>query len=103
MSVVLVERDGPVAVVLLNRPEAQGCRILVYGSDPAFLEAHVVHGYLQSGVKIAPKAIEVRYPTNVTELFQGEAAGDPRFSRLPLGREWEVTFYPSRAAGFPAI
>src|ERR1043166_7699756 len=76
----------------------RGCRILVYGSEPDFLETYVVKGYLGSGAKIATGAIEVRYPENITGLFDGEKAGDERFIRIPLGSQWETTFYPSLGA-----
>ena len=39
---------------------AAGCRISVYTSDPRFIEAHVLRGYVQSGTA-APGSIEVRF------------------------------------------
>ncbi len=75
----------------------RGCRILVFSSDPSFVEYDVVRGYLASKTKKEPGAIEVRYPPNLGELFPGEKPGDELFDRKPLGREWEVSFYPSLA------
>ena len=75
----------------------RGCRILVFSSDPAFIEYDVVRGYLASKTKKEPGAIEVRYPPNLAGLFPGETPGDELFDRKPLGREWEVSFYPSLA------
>lgn len=76
----------------------RGCRILVYGNEPNFFETYVVKGFLGSGAKIAAGAIEVRYPENITGLFDGEKVGDERFVRVPLGSQWETTFYPSLGA-----
>ena len=76
----------------------RGCRILVYGNEPNFFETYVVKGYLESGAEIADGAIEVRYPEDITGLFEGEKAGDQRFIRIPLGSQWETTFYPSLGA-----
>jgi hypothetical protein len=78
-----------------NWPDAG--HILVFSSDPAFVEYDVVRGYLASKTKKEPGAIEVRYPPNLAGLFPGEKPGNELFDRKPLGREWEVSFYPSLA------
>lgn len=74
----------------------RGCRILVFSSDPAFVEWEVVRGY-RTGSRKEPGAIEVRYPADLAGLFPGEKPGDPMFDRKPLGREWEASFYPALA------
>ena len=75
----------------------RGCGILVFSSDPAFVECDLVRGYLASKSKKQPGSIEVRYPPDLDGLFEGEKPGDPVFNRRPLGREWEASFYPSLA------
>jgi hypothetical protein len=75
----------------------RGCRILVFSSDPAFVEYNVVQGYLGSKSRKEAGAIEVRYPPDLEGLFPGEKLGDPLFDRKLLGQEWEASFYPSLA------
>jgi hypothetical protein len=75
--------------------------ILVYYDEPIFIEAEVVHGYLDSGMA-EPNSIEVRYPEKLDQNnvpkpppFAGYV-GDPRFSFRPdRNREWEISFYQS--------
>jgi hypothetical protein len=76
----------------------KGCRILVFSSDPGFIEYHVVRGYLRDNVKRPSKAIQVRYPPQMHSLFPGEKEDDALFDRQPQGSEWEVSFYPYLAA-----
>lgn len=61
------------------------------------IEDDVVRGYRASQTKKEPGAIEVRYPPNLDGRFPDEKPGDPLFDRKPLGREWEVSFYPALA------
>ncbi|SRR5260221_490364 len=75
----------------------RGCRILIFSSDPAFIEFDVVRGYRAGKSKIEPKAIEVRYPPTLDGLFPSEKPGDPLFDRKPLGAEWEASFFPALA------
>jgi hypothetical protein len=76
----------------------RGCRILVFSSDPAFVDYNVVQGYLtRKQIEKGSRSPEVRYPPDLEGLFPGERPGDTLFDRKPLGREWEASFYPSLA------
>ena len=73
-----------------------GFRISVYTSDPRFIEAHVVRGYVGSG-KAAAGSIEVRFPDG------REAATFPEYQthgaafrfQPDTSQDWEVSFYRS--------
>lgn len=76
-----------------------GYRIVVYSSNPAFIEADIVRGYVTSG-KAQSESIQIRYPRAV------EAAGPPRFPEQDSHQavfdeipdeapNWEVSFYRS--------
>jgi hypothetical protein len=75
----------------------RGCKILVFSSDPAFIEFDVVKGYRDHKSKKEPGAIQVRYPPELDGLFPNEKPGDPLFERKPMGKEWEASFYPALA------
>jgi hypothetical protein len=72
----------------------RGSRILLFSSDPTYIEDDIVRGYLGSGAKTPANAIQVRYPPSMHRLFSGEKEGDERFDRQPQGKDWEVSFYP---------
>ncbi len=73
------------------------CDIVVYSSEPGFIEAHVVRGYVGSGLA-PPKSIQVRYPLDAgmdfPEFRAEPALFDPRPDDSP---DWEVSFYRSLA------
>jgi hypothetical protein len=80
----------------LGRAFAQrGCRILVYSSDPAFIELDLVRGY--AGSKDAqPQSIDVLYPINQRPSFPEENDKGELFNFIPdANPEWEVSFYRS--------
>ncbi|MFI9360084.1 hypothetical protein ACIG5E_03315 [Kitasatospora sp. NPDC053057] len=75
---------------------AQGCDLMVYSSSPAFLEHHVVTGYL-AGAPVAARSIRVRPPfdhprIDFAEMEQHEKAFEVRHE---AGADWEVAFYRS--------
>lgn len=86
------------ACVALGRELAiQGCNIIVYSSDPAFVEGDIVRGYVASG-KAVENSIQVRYPDGggqtgrFPEMDRYEACFDPR---QDVSASWEVSFYRS--------
>lgn len=73
-----------------------GCHIVVYSSDPQFIEAHVVRGYVASG-KAQEGSIQVRFPDGSPAATFPEYETNPgifSFSPDP-SRDWEVSFYRS--------
>jgi len=74
------------------------CRIVVYSSNPTFIEASVVRGYVRSG-KAAARSIEVRYPQKNDDgnlPFPEETEKPDIFDfRLDPNPNWEVSFYTS--------
>jgi hypothetical protein len=73
------------------------CRIMVFSSDPQFIEWDVVLGFLRPKVKREPGCIEVRYPPNLDGRFLGEKDDDPLFIRTQQSGDWEASIYPSFA------
>ena len=73
-----------------------GCRILVYSTEPEFIESDVLSGYVGSN-KATPRSIQVRYPLSRPQPLAPEyAARDALFEWLPTqSSEWEVAFYRS--------
>jgi hypothetical protein len=74
-------------------------RILVFSSNPSFMEAHVVAGYIESGEAL-PKSIEILYPRKRDPKIHGEfpeqkthsVCFDPKTDPHP---RWEASFYQS--------
>ena len=73
-------------------------RIVVYSSNPAFIEADVVRGYVGSG-KAQPNSIQVRYPQQNSDgnvpFFEESTRRDLFDPRLDPNPNWEVSYYAS--------
>jgi hypothetical protein len=72
----------------------QGCSLIVYTSDPKFIEAHVVRGYVASG-KARPGSIVMLAPAGNAGFAERQ---DHRavFAEQPdTSKHWEVSFYRS--------
>lgn len=102
--------DASGAARALGQELARGKhRILVFSSNPAFVEAHVVAGYVESGEAL-PKSIVTLYPKqrdpNVHGDFPEQATHPALFDHKsdPHPR-WEVSYYQSlpNAKGILAI
>jgi hypothetical protein len=83
------------AAVELGRELAkQGFRILVYSSDPRFIEADFVQGFA-SVAEVKPKSIQIRYPIKNNTQFKEQATQPQLFDVRPETGDWEVSFYRS--------
>lgn len=73
-----------------------GFRILVYSSDPQFLECHVVRGYVASRAALRC-SIQVRYPLHsVKPAFVEQSTNSELFDWRPdHAPDWEMSFYQS--------
>jgi hypothetical protein len=85
------------AAEVLGRELAKsGFRILVFSSEPDFLECHVVRGYVASraGVRCS---IQVRYPLHgVKPAFAEQSTNSELFDWRPdHAPDWEMSFYQS--------
>jgi hypothetical protein len=74
-------------------------RIIVYSSDPAFIEADVVRGYVNSGVA-KPKSIQIRFPQVIgaeqVPLFDEQHKHGQLFDPVAdTHPSWQVCFYES--------
>jgi hypothetical protein len=78
---------------------AQGCRIIVYSTEPSFIESDVVQGFLQGAPAGGQELIQVRFPYGAeTGRFGETAAQEKLFEYLPdTDRSWEAGFYRSLA------
>jgi hypothetical protein len=86
-----------VAAEILGRELAkEGFRILVYSSDPDFLECHVVRGYVGSRSALRC-SIQVRYPLHsVKPAFAEQSTNSELFDWRPdHAPDWEMSFYQS--------
>ncbi|WP_433459501.1 hypothetical protein [Micromonospora sp. CA-248212] len=73
----------------------QGCRIVVYSSDPDYLERDVVRGYVGSG-RAAPGSILVRGRYQQDVDFEEAQRYPELFAVVPESTDdWEVSFYRS--------
>src|SRR5690242_7452 len=85
------------AAEVLGRELAEaGFRILVYSSQPDFLECHVVRGYVASRVALRC-SVQVRYPLHsVKPAFAEQATNSELFDWRPdHAPDWEMSFYQS--------
>jgi len=75
---------------------AQGLDIIVYSSDPGFIEAAVVRGYAAFESR-TPGSIQVRLPLGAETSRFSEARDRPElFDHRPdASQDWEVSFYRS--------
>lgn len=74
-----------------------GYRILVYSSDPAYIEADFVRGYIASG-QAEKESIQIRYPQAVGGIpsFPEQSTHKYVFDPIPdANPDWQVTFYKS--------
>ena len=85
------------AAEVLGRELAKaGFRILVFSSQPDFLECHVVRGYVASRAA-PPCSICVRYPLySVKPAFAEQSTNNELFDWRPdHAPDWEMSFYQS--------
>jgi hypothetical protein len=85
------------AAEVLGRELAKaGFRILVYSSDPDFLECHVVRGYVATRTAVRC-SIQVRYPLHsVKPAFAEQSTNSELFDWRPdHAPDWEMSFYRS--------
>jgi hypothetical protein len=75
-----------------------GYNIVVYSSDPRFIEPHVVRGFLGDGVP-SPQSVHVHYSVSVGAYRFAESAERPEaFAyHADASEDWEVSFYRSLA------
>jgi hypothetical protein len=88
---------APAAAEVLGRELAKaGFRILVYSSEPDFLECHVVRGYVASRTAVRC-SIQVRYPLHsVKPAFAEQSTNSELFDWRPdHAPDWEMSFYQS--------
>ena len=74
-----------------------GYRILVYSSDPRYIEADVVRGYVASG-KAEKESVQIRYPQELSKhiSFPEQNSHKDIFDPVPDANPgWQVTFYRS--------
>lgn len=88
--------DAPAAAEALGRELAKaGFRILVYSSDPKYVEARVVTGYLASNVA-GRRSIVVHYPLDgARPEFAEQSSHAAAFDWRPEQGHWEISFYQS--------
>lgn len=90
--------DARAACEQLGRELAtHNCRIVVYSSEPGFIECHIVRGYVASQ-RALPGSIQVRYPYDAGIAFpELETHPDAFDVRPDTSPDWEVSFYRSLA------
>src|SRR5262245_35137216 len=76
-----------------------GYRIVVYSSDPAYIEADIVRGYVASN-SAKPKSVEIRYPQSIGQenppSFPEQKTHPSIFDERPdTHPNWQVSFYAS--------
>jgi hypothetical protein len=89
--------NSPAAAEVLGRELAKASfRILVFGSNPEYLEPHVVRGYVESRMA-ARGSIQVRYPLHsVKPAFTEQTTNSELFDWRPdHAPDWEMSFYQS--------
>jgi hypothetical protein len=94
---VTTDKAAPAAAGALGRELAKaGFRILVYSSGNGYVENHLVHGYVASGVA-ARHSIQVRYPLHGEKpAFREQQTNGELFDWQPDARpDWEMSFYQS--------
>ncbi len=88
---------APGACEVLGRELAeQGLDIIVYSSEPDFIESHVVRGYATSK-SATPGSIQIRLPLEAKGNRFPEVRDRPElFDHRPdASQDWEVSFYRS--------
>jgi hypothetical protein len=76
-----------------------GYRIIVYSSDPAYIEADIVRGYIASN-DAKPKSIQIRFPQSIgpgnSPSFPEQTTNPGLFDARPDAYpNWQVSFYMS--------
>jgi hypothetical protein len=76
-----------------------GYRIVVYSSNPAYIEADIVRGYVASNLA-KPQSIEIRYPQSIGQgnppSFPEQKTHPSLFDERPdTHSNWQVSFYAS--------
>ncbi|MCW2932569.1 MAG: hypothetical protein JWM19_3531 [Actinomycetia bacterium] len=77
---------------------AQGCDPVVYSSDPGFVEAEVVSGYIAAG-NVRAGSIQIRSRPGKNDIAFNEAAQAPDVFDLYVdpSPDWEVSYHRSLA------
>jgi hypothetical protein len=90
------DKASSVAEALGRELAKAGFRILVYSSEPDFLECHVVRGYV-AGRDAVRCSIQVRYPLHsVKPAFAEQSTNSELFDWRPdHAPDWEMSFYQS--------
>jgi hypothetical protein len=90
------DKASAAAEVLGRELARAGFRILVYSSEPDFLECHVVRGYVASRGAVR-YSIQVRYPLHrVKPAFAEQSTNSELFDWRPDNApDWEMSFYQS--------
>jgi hypothetical protein len=91
-----VERAPGACEALGRELAAQGLDIIVYSSEPDFIEPHIVRGYAASE-SATPGSIQIRLPLGAKGNRFPETRDRPElFDHRPdASQDWEVSFYRS--------
>lgn len=91
-----LDMAGPVLRQIGRALAEQGFGIVVYSSDPKFIEPLVVAGYIESG-KAAERSIRVIYPRHLPRPQYSEQQTHEQCFQFHIDQsnQWEVSFYRS--------
>lgn len=96
LNIANAEQANAAARQLGRALAEKGCGIFVYSADPAFIDRHVVGGYVASG-KASAESVRVIYPRRTPQPefpeYQQQRAGF-KF-KVDQNQNWEVSFYRS--------
>jgi hypothetical protein len=98
--------SAPAAAELLGKALAKaGCRLVVYSSDPRFLEGHVVRGFAAAARKGAAKLVQIRAPAGAGGgVFPEQKTHAGLFDPQPdPNPHWVQSFFRSMADGGGAL
>ncbi|MEB3210510.1 MAG: hypothetical protein VKL39_04120 [Leptolyngbyaceae bacterium] len=72
------------------------CRLLVYSTQPGFIEYYTIRGYIESG-QGKPNSIQIRYPLTLEQPeLPDQNSNEHLFDWRPdRSKDWEVSFYRS--------
>ena len=93
-----IDAARKIAAAIGGELARQGCRLVVYDSDSAFIEGEAVAGFVKADPK-TPGAIIVRQPqTRSPKPFPEEATHRGLFERrVDSSDQWDVSYYRSIA------
>ncbi len=92
-----VEKGEDAAEALGRMLAEHGFTLIVYSSDPSFVEASVVRGYVASG-QAQPESIDLRHPPTTECRFPEQDAHRKLFADNPdVSDNWEISYYRSLA------